>query len=254
MSDAATDIGWIAVIGDRVPGFDPQDAIEASLAHSAAAIGEGPVELRWLETDALAEAGESLLDGATAVWCAPGSPYRSLDGALAGIRWAREQGVPFLGTCAGFQHGVIEFARNVLGRGDAAHAEYGADGELFIDELLCSLVGQVMAVELVDDELVSIYGGQSATERYYCRFGLNPEWRAPLETAGLRVAGVDGVDGDVRLLRLTEHPFFVLTLFVPQTSSAPRASHPLIDAFLRAALERRAVRDQPAASQSRRSR
>jgi CTP synthase (UTP-ammonia lyase) len=231
VSDAATDIGWIAVIGDRVPGFDPQDAIEASLAHSAAAIGEAPVELRWLETDALADAGERLLDGAAAVWCAPGSPYRSLDGAVAGIRWAREGGVPFLGACAGFQHGVIEFARNVLARGDAAHAEYGSEGELLIDELLCSLVGQVMAVELVDNELVSIYGDRHATERYYCRFGLDPEWRAPLDAAGPRVAGVDGVDGDVRLLRLTEHPFFVLTLFAPQTSSAPRIwtsarSHP----------------------------
>lgn len=244
MSEVATDKGWIAVIGDRVPGFDPQNAIELALGHSASAIGEPHVELRWLETDAIAEHGDSLFEGATAVWCAPGSPYRSLDGALAGIRWARERGVPFLGTCAGFQHGVIEFARNVLGRGDAAHAEYGTDGELFIDELLCSLVGQVMAVELIDDELVSIYGNRRATERYYCRFGLNPHWRSPLDAAGLRVAGVDTADGDVRLLRLDGHPFFVLTLFVPQTSSTPTAPHPLVDAFLRAALANRAVWDQ----------
>lgn len=254
MSDAATDNGWIAVIGDRMPGFGPQDAIEVALGHSASALGEPHVELRWLGTDAIAESGESLFDGATAVWCAPGSPYRSLEGALAGIRWARERGVPFLGTCAGFQHGVIEFARNVLGCGDAAHAEYGTDGELFIDELVCSLVGQVMGVELVDDELVSIYGSRRVTERYYCRFGLNPEWRGPLHAAGLRVAGIDAADGDVRLLRLDGHPYFVLTLFVPQTSSTPTAPQPLIDAFLRAAIEHRTVRDQAAASQLRRSR
>ena len=83
-----------------------------------------------------------MLVGAAGVWCAPGGPYRSLDGALEAIRWARETNVAFLGTCAGFQHGVIEFARNVLGHRDAVHAEYGnADGaDLFIDELLCSLV------------------------------------------------------------------------------------------------------------------
>lgn len=229
--------GWIGVIGDRRPGFEAQDSMAPAVAHASASIGIEAPELRWIATGRLATDGPQVLSGAAGVWCAPGSPYESLDGALAGIRWARETRVPFLGTCAGFQHGVLEFARNVLGHDRAGHAEYGNDpgGELFIDELLCSLVGQTMEVEVVDDLLAAVYGTRRPTERYYCRFGLRPEWRAPLHDAGLLVAGVDATDGDVRLMRLADHPFSVLTLFVPQTSSAPGSPHPLIRAFLVAA-------------------
>ena len=226
------------MVGDRTEGLAPQDAIRPAVADAAAGLGCDPPEIRWVGTDVLADEGPGLLSGAAAVWRVPGGPFLSLDGALAGIRWAREANVPFLGTCAGFQHAVIEFARNVLGRKDAGHAEYRPpEGtELFIDELLCSLVGQVMHVRLVDDDLIAAYGTEHPVERYYCRFGLNPRWRDALHEAGLRTAGVDEQDGETRVMRLAGHPFFVLTLFVPQTSSAPGRPHPLIASYLRAAL------------------
>lgn len=230
---------WIAVIGDRMTGFEPQDTIQSALSDAAGSLGSETPEVRWISTELLEAEEPGLLNGTSGVWCAPGSPFRSLDGALFGIRWARESRVPFLGTCAGFQHGVIEYARNVLGHKEAAHGEYtplGDGGELFIEELLCSLVGKTMEVEVVDADLVSIYGDDHPKERYYCRFGLKPEWRSPLERAGLLVAGIDADDGDVRIMRLADHPFFVLTLFVPQTSSSPDRPHPLILGFLRAAL------------------
>jgi CTP synthase (UTP-ammonia lyase) len=230
---------WIGVIGDRVEGFAPHDAIADSVDHAAARLGVAAPEVRWLATDHLAQVGAAVLAGASGVWCAPGSPYRSLDGALEGIRWAREHDVAFLGTCAGFQHGVIEFARHVLGHTTAAHAEYAgvesvpdAGAEYFIDELLCSLVGQSMQVELLDRELCELYRTAHPVERYYCRFGLNPTWRQPLHDAGLRVAGIDRRDGDVRLLRLVCHRCYLLTLFVPQTSSTETEPHPLIVHFL----------------------
>lgn len=227
---------WIAVIGDRIDGLEPQDTIATALAHAATAQGASLPELRWLGTDRIERDGVALLQGAAGAWCAPGSPYRSLTGALDALAFARRQRLPLLGTCAGFQHGVIEFARNALGHAAAAHAEYGTDGEdeLFIDELLCSLVGQVMDVDIVDDQLAAMYGARRATERYYCRFGLNPKWRLPLHRAGLVVAGTDATDGDVRILRLTDHPYYVLTLFVPQTSSTPAVPHPLVAGFLAA--------------------
>jgi CTP synthase (UTP-ammonia lyase) len=98
---------WIAVIGDRVEGFAPQDAIPVAVDHAAAAVDLASPRIRWIATDELERDGVQTLAGAAARWCAPGSPYRSLDGALAGIRWARETGTPFLGTCAGFQHGAL---------------------------------------------------------------------------------------------------------------------------------------------------
>lgn len=234
---AGSDEAWVAVIGDRIEGFAPQDAIGAAIQHAATLVERPTLTVRWIPTDLLESDGSEVLSGAGAVWCAPGSPYRSLTGALEGVRWAREARVPFLGTCAGFQHAVIEFARNVLDK-TASHAEYGESGDvqLFIDELLCSLVGQTMRVEIVDPELLEIYGTVSPAERYYCRFGLNPIWRQPLHEAGLRIAGVDSRDGDARVMRLAGHPFYVLTLFVPQTSSSQAAPHPLITSYIRAAV------------------
>jgi CTP synthase (UTP-ammonia lyase) len=229
---------WIAVIGDRIGDYEPQDAMRGAVNDAADTLGIEIPELRWIATEQLEGDGTKELEGASAAWCAPGGPFRSLEGALVGIRWARESGLPFLGTCAGFQHAVIEYARNVLNRGRASHAEYGrpVDGDLIVDELLCSVVGKTMEVEVLDPEIVALYGTSCPKERYYCRFGLHPDWRLPLEQAGLAVAGVDAEDDDVRIMRLVGHPYFVLTLFVPQTSSSPEHPHPLIVGLLKAAV------------------
>jgi CTP synthase (UTP-ammonia lyase) len=240
---SAVQHAWIAVVGDRVPGHEPQEAIATAIGHATDARGVDAPDVRWISTDEVAAHGAgALLRGAAGVWGAPGGPYRSLSGALDAIRWAREQRVPFLGTCAGFQHGVIEFARNVLGHERAAHAEYGETGdvELFIEELLCSLAGQTMDVDLVDPRLVALYGAATAQERYYCSFGLRPVWRQPLHDAGLEVAATDKADGDVRALTLAGHPYFVLTLFVPQTSSTPARPHPVVRGFVEAVADRQA--------------
>jgi CTP synthase (UTP-ammonia lyase) len=160
-----------------------------------------------------------------------------MTGALEGIRYAREHHRPFLGTCGRFQHGVVEFARNVLGLA-AGHEEYGDDGDagpMVISELLCSPAGQTMTVEITDPHTRAIYGADRVEERYYCRFGLRDSALPPLTAAGLVVAGTDPVDGGTRILRLAGHPFFHLTLFVPQTSSTSSQPHPLVTAYLAAA-------------------
>ena len=193
--------------------------------------------MAWFTTPELEQGAATTLGACDALWCAPGGPYRSVEGALEGIRVARIGGKPFLGTCAGFQHGVIECARNELGIADARHAEYAPDasGALFIDELLCSLVGQEMRVRVIDETTRSIYDAGEVTERYYCRFGLNESYRDALAEVGLVVAGVDDADGGTRIMRRADHPFFYLTLFVPQTRSTLGAPHPLVTAYLGAA-------------------
>jgi len=227
----------IAIVGDRRPSFVAQDEIGSALAHSAARL-DTAIDVRWIGTEDLARDTAPLAD-AHGIWCAPGSPYRSFDGALAGIRFAREHRVAFLGTCAGFQHGVIEFARNVLGMTGASSSEYGpvaSADQLFIDELLCSLVGQRMTVTITDPHVAEFYGADRVEEQYYCRFGLVEEHTSRLAAAGLHAAGVDTADGGTRILRLADHPTYVLTLFVPQCASTPQRPHPLVTAYLRAAM------------------
>jgi CTP synthase (UTP-ammonia lyase) len=225
----------IAIVGDHDPSSVTHRATNESLDHAAAALGLD-LARRWVPTPDLADGAARVLAGDSGVWIAPGSPYASMDGALAAVRLAREEAVPLIGTCGGFQHVVIEFARTVLGFEDAQHAEYDPYAStLLVTPLSCSLAGQTLRVRLEPgSRAAEAYGATEVKERYYCNFGLNPEHRSLLDTGGLRVTGADA-DGEARVVEIPEHPFFVATLFVPQTGSAPGRPHPLVAAFVRAA-------------------
>jgi CTP synthase (UTP-ammonia lyase) len=75
-----------------------------------------------------------------------------------------------------------------------------------------------------------LYGTSDVMEDFYCNYGVNPDYRRTLETAGVCVSGVDG-EGEIRIMELRDHPFFVATLFLPQARSTPAAPHPLLSGF-----------------------
>ena len=211
----------IAVVGD----YQPENETHSTIASAVAAVSSA-VDVVWVPTDDIGD-----LSWTDAVWIAPGSPYKDFEGALEAIRWARTNDAPLFGTCAGFQHAVIEFARNVVGLQGAHHAEYDTDASLLVvDELACSLARQTMDVTLVPETKAhAAYGRDHSTERYYCRFGLNPEYTPALLQHGLVISGRDA-EGEPRIVELPSHPFFVVTLFVPQTNETQ--PHPLISAFV----------------------
>lgn len=227
----------IGVIGDFQPDFPPHAATNAALEHTAVALGIA-IHVQWLDTESLRDIDPDSLARYDALWCAPGSPYKSLEGAVHAIRLARERDWPLLGTCGGFQHVVIEYARNVLGVEEAQHAEYDPySSNLFISELTCSLAGRTMSIEpLKGSRIGKLYGQAEVREQYYCNFGLNPEYRECLEEAGLKVVGSDQ-DGEARIIELPQQRFYVATLFVPQLNSKPGSPHPLVRGFLEVALQ-----------------
>jgi CTP synthase (UTP-ammonia lyase) len=137
---------------------------------------------------------------------------------------------------------LVEHARNVLGIHAAEHAETSPDAEtLVVMPLACSLVGQAHAVRLLPgSRAAALYGSERAVEDYFCNCGLNPDFRPRLEAAGLRVTGVDE-EGEVRIVELDDHPFFVATLFCFQTRSRAGAPHPLVGGLLAAAAARAGV-------------
>jgi CTP synthase (UTP-ammonia lyase) len=227
----------IGIIGDYDPETRTHIVTNAAIDHTAQAL-QINAGVEWIETTRLAQPAHEVLNGFDALWCAPGSPYRHMQGALDGIRFARESQIPFLGTCAGFQHVVIEYARNVLGFADAQHAEYDSTASrLFVNQLACSLVGKTMTIRLKpESHAFRYYGRGEVMEQYYCQFGLNPAYQSLIEAGGLVIAGYDS-DGEARVLELPDHPFFVATLFLPQLDSTLDQPHPLIVAYLRSALE-----------------
>jgi CTP synthase (UTP-ammonia lyase) len=229
----------IALIGDYNPSVKAHQAIPRALA--LASDGDIECQCEWLHTSTLTGHPADQLADFDGVWCVPASPYANTRGALNAIRFARETGRAFLGTCGGFQHAVMEYAEAVW-KVPAAHAETDSDAiDPVIVPLTCSLVEESGELHFVPfTRLASIYGALSTTEEYHCRYGLNPRHGQRLASGPLRVAARDGA-GDVRAIELDGHPFFIGTLFQPERSALSNRQHPLIRAFVVAVHDRVAV-------------
>jgi CTP synthase (UTP-ammonia lyase) len=224
----------IALVGDRSANVRAHARIPTIVGALLSREGVA-LDPYWIATP---EAEECDLGGFDAIWLAPGSPYASAEGAIAAVRTAREQRIPFLGTCGGFQHAMLEYARNVCGLRSVQNGEITpeADDQLIVP-LECSLVGHEAAVMIAPGTLASrIMGPGRRTERYNCSYGLNPAYLDALIGDGLRFSGFDD-DGHVRVFELPGHPFFMGTLFQPELQGDGTQPHPVITAFAVAAAD-----------------
>ncbi|MFI2432788.1 hypothetical protein [Streptomyces sp. NPDC018693] len=235
----ASRIAKVALVGDRSANVLSHIRVPL-LLDALAARDRLLLDPYWIPSEDAERAGA--VRGFDAVWVLPGSPYRSEAGVLAAIRTAREEGIPFLGTCAGFQHALLEFARNVCGLTRAAHAETDPDAEdPLIEPLACSLVGHEGVVVVEPGSLAeSVIGADRTVERYFCAYG-PARHLAPLRSHGLRFSGHDE-EGRPRIAELPSHPFFLASLFQPELHGDGSHTHPIIRALARAAVEH-AVRD-----------
>ncbi|MBA1228423.1 CTP synthase [Pseudomonas viridiflava] len=222
----------IGLVGDFNTQFAAHQAIPQALQMAGDTL-QVKVETQWLPTPDIGDGTRlTAFDG---LWCVPGSPYEDMLGAMTAIRLARERHIPFLGTCGGFQHALLEFARNNLGWADAEHAESAPDGpNVIIAPLSCSLVDAISPVLLVPDTLISrAYGRLEIEERYHCRYGLVRELEQQLFGAAMKVSG-RGPEGEVRSMELEGHPFFVATLFQPERAALLGNPPALVKAFVQA--------------------
>lgn len=223
----------IALVGDYNAQVTAHQAIPVALGLVAEA-EQVAIDFTWLPTPQAHDL--TTLAGFDGIWCVPASPYEDTEGALNAIRYAREHGVPFLGTCGGFQHAVIEYARNQLGWQDAEHAETAPEAKrAVISALSCALVEAADVIELIPgSRIAEAYGMLSTTQTYRCRYGLNEAFSQALLSGPLKVAGRDQA-GDVRVIELQAHPFFVATLFQPEREALTGVAPPIVAAFVRAA-------------------
>ena len=222
----------IALVGDFNPEVIAHQAIPLAI-DDAAAVQELTADYDWVATTDIKSADD--LVGYDAIWLVPASPYQNAEGAFIAIRYARENSIPFLGTCGGFQHAILEYARNVLGWNDAAHAETDTEGRMVIAPLACSLVEKSDTIELRANTIIAkAYGRLSIEEGYHCNYGISPDFAAELDEGALRVTGWDE-EGEIRAVELITHPFFVGTLFQHERNALAGRPAPLVHAFLRAA-------------------
>jgi CTP synthase (UTP-ammonia lyase) len=219
----------IAALGDRDPAYLTHREIDAAIA-----LAPPGTAIRWVATDS---GDVQRIDAFDGLWVLPGTPYRDEAAVYAAIRQAREQGMPILGTCGGFQYMAVEFARNVAGIDGAAHAESDPDGEtIVVAGLTCSLVGEERTVTAVaGTRLATICGAEPFTGFHWCSYGLAPGIADRLAAAGL-VISAHADDAGVESFELPGHPFYVATLFQPQVGSSERDTlHPLPAALVHAA-------------------
>ena len=192
------------------------------------------VEQIWVGT---AELNPQSIPEFDALWCIPFSPYEKPEVVIAAIKFVRENNIPFLGTCAGYQHAVIEFARNVLGFESAASLEDDPDTSMpVIAPLACKLYDQAEAINIEPGSRAGdIYQAETVLEEYHCGFGVNRDFVQVFENSQLRFSGHDD-NGDPRICEVPDHCFFIGTAFQPERSALKQTVHPLITAFLLAAL------------------
>ena len=223
----------IGLIGDYNPDVPAHRAIPLALSLAGGEVGIA-VEPLWIPTEGIQ--GVESLEGFNGLWGVPASPYKNMDGALLSIQYAREQGVPYLGSCGGFQHAVIECARNVLGWEDADHAETTPDAQRAVIGLLhCALVEHQETIHLQPGtRLAEIFGTNSIQEGYNCRYGINPEFQALIVGGPLKVSAT-GAAGEIRAVELEGHPLFIATLFQSERKALEGVVPPLVKAFVIAA-------------------
>ena len=227
--------GVIALVGDRDERHTSHRAIPVALELSRGRLG---LDLRWewVPTRGIMDAARDL-DRFSGVWLVPASPYQNTAGAIDAVHFARESRRPFLGTCGGFQHALLEFGRNVAGMPGAEHAETNPEAPLLlVTRLSCSMVEKTGGVRFEEGSLLAgAYGGLGAAEGYRCNYGFNPEHRAAFEKVGMRFTAFDEA-GDIRGAELPSHPFFAGVLFQPERTALKGDAPPLVLAFARAVL------------------
>jgi CTP synthase (UTP-ammonia lyase) len=238
----------IAILGDYDPKSPTLPAIEKSLQHASEMLNQ-PIEAEWIPTPSLLEpSAQKKLESFDGIWAAPGSPYKSFEGMLKGIEFARRRDWPFLGTCGGFQYAFIECVRNVLGIKDADSAENNSESKnIVIYPVACAvpnrakgapkLSGPIPEIRLRPGSyLHSFYSQDTAVEEFFCNFEVNPEFEWAAMEAGFPVVA-RGPQGEIRAIESPTHRFYIATLFQPQLSSQPGKPHPLVLAFVQASAD-----------------
>jgi CTP synthase (UTP-ammonia lyase) len=225
----------IALVGERDVAKKAHQGIEASFALYRRDF-DPRLDYEWVRTASISpESIHDIFRDATAIWCTPGSPYESFSGALLAIRHARTEKKAFLGTCGGFQHGLIEFSQNVLLR-DAEHQELTPEAKApLIVKLSCSLIGAKGKVIATSPKRFSeILGAEESVEDFNCNYGVNSDLAGIFQGSDLEFVAHDEF-GQVRAFRSSRHPFFVGTLFQPERRALAGSVHPIVHAFFKAA-------------------
>ena len=234
----------VGIVGKYVKLRDAYTSVIEALNH-AAAKHRVKVEIKWIESETLERADYAEdLKGIGGIIVPGGFGKRGIEGKINAIRFARENGVPFLGLCLGMQCAVIEFARNVCNMRDANSTEFDPNTPYPVIDIMNAQkgiknkggtmrLGAYPAVLHENSHIYKIYGRKLISERHRHRYEVNPKYADTLEKCGLLLSGKSP---DGRLVEFIEIPtlkFFIATQAHPEFKSHPNNPAPLFDAFVK---------------------
>lgn len=257
----------IAMVGKYINLLDAYKSLNEALIH-AGIHSRTKVTIRYIDSEEFESADIDQLVGVDAILVPGGFGVRGIEGKLRAVRYAREQGIPYLGICLGMQLAVIELARNRLGLIHANSTEFDPatpdpvialitewtdrSGGIEIREESTDL-GGTMRLGAQECRLVKqskireLYGNDIITERHRHRYEVNNNYLERLQQQGMKVAGWSMDDALVEVIELENHPWFVACQFHPEFTSSPLEGHPLFSGFVRAALAYRQRSGRPLA-------
>ena len=241
----------IAMVGKYVNLVDSYKSLNEALAHGGFA-NDCRVEVDHVDSEQL-ESGilPETLRQADGLLVPMGFGQRGTEGKIAAVRYAREEGVPFLGICFGMQMAVIEFGRHVCGLTDANSTEVDPHTPHPVIALMDQQRGVVhkggtmrlgaYPCVLLDGSLAArLYSKKRISERHRHRYEFNNAYRERFMAKGMSFSGLSP-DGElVEIIELRDHPWFIGVQFHPEFKSRPFDCHPLFKGFVRAAVQRRA--------------
>ncbi len=243
----------IAIVGKYVEYEDSYKSLKEALVHGALA-HDLKLRVTWIEAEGLEDASyREQLAGFDGILVPGGFGKRGIEGMLNGIRYARENRVPFFGICLGMQTASIEFARNVCGLQGANSSEFDPSTPHRIIYKLRELTGVeemggtmrlgAWTCVLEPGSLAAkAYGQTEISERHRHRYEFNREYEPLLTGAGLRITGTTNDGTYVEIVELPEHPFFIACQFHPEFKSKPLEPHPLFRDFIAASYRNRVSR------------
>ena len=246
----------VAMVGKYVELPDAYKSVNEALLHAGiqnrVKVQIDYVNAEELESQDVAE----VLKDADAILVPGGFGERGTEGKMQAIKYARENGVPFLGICLGMQLAVIEYARNVAGIADATSTEFNRSTKSpligliteWLDERgevqqrsVDSDLGGTMRLGAQKSELVpgtktaAVYGSDEIIERHRHRYEMNNRYIPVLEEKGMKISGYSPIQHLVETVEIPEHPWFIAVQFHPEFTSSPRDGHPLFAGFIDAA-------------------
>ena len=245
----------VALVGKYVKLHDAYLSVMEALRHGGYGLS-AKVDIDWVDSETLTEENAAgKLSGADGILIPGGFGSRGIEGMIAACRYAREQGVPYLGICLGMQVAVIEFCRNVCAIKDANSGEFAPQGRHKVIDYMPGQnqdrdkggtlrLGSFPCKVKPGTKLRECYGQDLIHERHRHRFEFNNDYRETVEAAGMVLSGLSPDGRIVETVELAEHPFFVAGQFHPEFKSRPNRPHPLFAGFVKAALERRRERGE----------